>query len=72
MQDLCGVPCLLRNTWCEQGEEEGEEEVGLAWDLKVVLYQPIITSNVRVNQACSQRALLRALMIILPATLWRS
>eukprot|EP00983_Pelagomonas_calceolata_P023553 742144-Pelagomonas_calceolata.AAC.1 len=27
---LCGVPCLLRDTWCEQ-EEEGEEEVGLAW-----------------------------------------
>eukprot|EP00983_Pelagomonas_calceolata_P013708 439326-Pelagomonas_calceolata.AAC.1 len=27
--DLCGVPCLLCNTWCEQGEE-GEEELGLA------------------------------------------
>eukprot|EP00983_Pelagomonas_calceolata_P056710 1144727-Pelagomonas_calceolata.AAC.3 len=26
---LYGVPCLLRNTWCEQGEE-GEEEVDLA------------------------------------------
>eukprot|EP00983_Pelagomonas_calceolata_P074748 1152682-Pelagomonas_calceolata.AAC.1 len=44
-------------------------------DLKLVLHQPIITSYVRVNRACSQLGsplkglLLRALMIILPAIL---
>eukprot|EP00983_Pelagomonas_calceolata_P078297 1154220-Pelagomonas_calceolata.AAC.3 len=47
---LCVVPCLLRNTWCEQ-EEEGEEK-----NLEVVLRQPIITSYVHVDQACFARA----------------
>eukprot|EP00983_Pelagomonas_calceolata_P013920 445705-Pelagomonas_calceolata.AAC.1 len=40
--------------------------------LKVVLCQPIITSNVRVNRAAPKGLLLRALLIILPATLWYS
>eukprot|EP00983_Pelagomonas_calceolata_P002550 85533-Pelagomonas_calceolata.AAC.3 len=43
-------------------EEEREEEVVLAWNLKGVLRQPNITSYVHVNQAASQGLLLRALV----------
>eukprot|EP00983_Pelagomonas_calceolata_P035940 1124687-Pelagomonas_calceolata.AAC.1 len=64
---LCVGLCLLRNTWCEQQEEE--EKLGLA--RLCCASQSSLPSSVSTKLA-HHRLLLRAFVIILPATLWRT
>eukprot|EP00983_Pelagomonas_calceolata_P047044 1140439-Pelagomonas_calceolata.AAC.1 len=68
--ELFGVLCLLRNTWCEEEEEE-EEGAGI-WRLCCVNLRRSFLSMSTLTKPAPKGLLLRALMIILPATVWRS
>eukprot|EP00983_Pelagomonas_calceolata_P060701 1146490-Pelagomonas_calceolata.AAC.2 len=68
---LCKVPaCCITHGVSRRTKERKKWVWHCEEDLKVVLRQSITTPYVHVNQTCSPRAF--ALMIIPPATLWRS